>query len=60
MYRSHIPESNTKLCCRLDEMADNTAPGGVDVADISGNAYHGTFAGNPTWTDGPPIKILHQ
>ena len=60
MYRSHIPESNTKLCCRLDEMSDNTAPGGVDCADISGNGNHGTFLGDPQWVDGPPVKILHE
>ncbi len=60
MYRRWIPESSTVLCLNLDEGADNLAPGGVDCADISSYGNHGTFVSGPTWTDGPPIKILHE
>jgi len=60
MHRSLIPDANVLNYSRMDNGADNLAPGGVDVTDYSGNEHHGTFGGNPTWVDGPPIKILHE
>jgi len=42
--------TNLVLVCAFDETAMNTAPGGKDVEDASGNGWHGTAEG--TMVDG--------
>ena len=61
MYRYTIPDSSCKGMWRLDEGKMDSAPGGVDCADISGNGNHGTCEasmGNEDWVAGPPITPL--
>lgn len=59
MVRRYLPNSNTVIYYPLDEGADNLAPGGLDAADLSPQANHGTIhlhgSGTSTWDDGPPI-----
>lgn len=55
MHRRIMSQANLLALWRCDNGADNLAPGGKDLTDLSGGANHGTFSGSPSWTTGAPI-----